>query len=450
MNIALIQPAGATHDLHRLRNQLIDLLSAELSFFADQMDHMERFPSLALLTLAGLLPAEANLTLIDEESAGPDFTRQTLTTGSFDLALVSVMNHQAARAREIGTMLKELGIPSVCGGYYPSAAPERLTESFDSIVSGEAEDTLPRLLNDFSRGNLSPRYISTGGNPAEKFPLPRYDLLTDPALYSHMPLQASRGCIHECTFCTISSLYGRGFRIKDPHRVVEEISRIREVAPRHPLYFCDENLCLDRSWARKLTHALMPLRITFEAYADISIGDDPQLLHCLRQAGCRQLQIGLESLDPQTLAEVSPWKASLLPRYPDLISRIQDAGIEVIGMFIAGFDRDTPDTFKRLNEFIEGTNLYNFNLEWLTPVPGTKIYEKLSAAGRIIEGAWEEEETISFIPAQITPAALQWGSIWLSWQFHQPNRTATRRKYFKSIHRRLLDLSQYPKYFPKS
>lgn len=428
----LVQPAGAARPVIELRHRLIRLLGRRLDFFADAIDERERFPSLSLLTVAGLLPCDFALEYLDEEAAGTAATDERLARGGIDLLLVSMMNDGAHRGLALADRARARGIPSVCGGYYPSACPERVEGRFDAVVVGEAEDTLPALLADLLDGRrLAPRYVSRGDNPPERWPEPRYDLVPDFGRYSNLPLQATRGCPHACAFCAIAPLFGRSHRKKPPARVADEAARLAARAPRRPLYFCDENLTADRPYARALAEALTPLGIRYEAYADLSVAEDPELLRALRASGLFRLQIGLESLDPETLAAVSPRKAAMLPRYAEYVERIQATGIEVIAMFIVGFDRDTRETFAGIDAFMESTGCYNLNVEWLTPVPGTSVYEELRAAGRIVEGAWEREETVSFVPKRISPAALQAGTLWLAWRHAEPARAAARRKRFK-------------------
>jgi radical SAM superfamily enzyme YgiQ (UPF0313 family) len=200
----------------------------------------------------------------------------------------------------------------------------------------------------------------------------------------------------------------------------------------------DENLFLDKQWARKLAEALIPLRINWECYSDIGVGADKELLQLLYKSGCRQMQIGLESLSPVVLDNVSSYKASMRPYYEEYIQNIQAAGIQAIGMFIIGFDQDEFSLFAELDKFLETTSMFNYIVEWLTPVPGTKIFEELAAVGRIRDGLWEKEESISFVPLNISEAEMEYGTIWLSWQFAKPSRRQKRHKYFKQVMKNIL------------
>lgn len=432
----LVAPRGAARPQIALRNRVGDLLRGRLDLFADRADRRERFPPLGLLTVAGLLPNHFHIELCDEE-AGDD-AAVALARGSFDLMMVSMMNDGALRGVELAALARARGVATVCGGYYPSAVPERLAPRFDAVVTGEAEDTVPALLADLAAGRpLRPRYTSRGDNPPESWPAPRFDLIGDPARYSDMPLQATRGCAGGCSFCAIAPLFGRAFRAKPPERVAGEAAALARLAPRHPLSFADENLALAPAYAAELAAALAPLRRRFEAYADLSIADHPGLLDRLAAAGLYRLQVGLESLDPETLAEISPRKAAMLPEYEQRIAAIHAAGIEVVGMFIVGFDRDTRATFAAIDAFCARTRLASVNIEWLTPVPGTAAYDRLAAEGRILPDAWEREETVSFVPKNLTPAALQALTVWLAWRHAAPERVADRRAWFKRIKQEL-------------
>ena len=127
---------------------------------------------------------------------------------------------------------------------------------------------------------------------------------------------------------------------------------------------------------------------------DISVADDPDLLSMLRDSGCAQLLIGLEAPDRLALNGLetrSNWKAKRADGYLEAIRRIQSKGITVNGCFILGLDGQDADSFDRVAAFVAESGLYEVQVTLATPFPGTPLYARLKAQGRLIaDDAWEK------------------------------------------------------------
>jgi radical SAM superfamily enzyme YgiQ (UPF0313 family) len=162
----------------------------------------------------------------------------------------------------------------------------------------------------------------------------------------------------------------------------------------------------------------------------------------MRDSGCQQVLIGLEtpraaSLDGLELR--ANWKLRQQESYKAAIARIQSYGITVNGCFILGLDGDTPEVFDEIFAFVKDSDLYEVQITFLTPFPGTPLYQRLKREGRIIrEGAWElcTLFDINFRPRSMSVDELQSGFLSLAKRLYSESETSERRRKFKAILKR--------------
>lgn len=435
MRVALLAPAGEKTFLHnRLAPALARRLRGVLRFMVDDR---ETIPCLALLCLAAHFPAGTEFLYLDEDYAPPAGTLPALDRFRPDLALVTAISHQAPRAFELLAALRARGIRTLFGGAWATALPGEATRAADTVITGEAERALPEFLADLAAGRAKPLYRGEPEIDLAECPVPRFDLLPDPAAYSKFPLFATRGCPHDCAYCGITPIYGHRLRVKPPARVVGEIRALKRIVPRPFLTFADENLFADAEYGARLLAALEPERIAFECYTDISLGAHPALLRALRRAGCREVLIGLESVVPETLEQESRWKRGRLEEYGALVEAIQSAGIPVFALFMVGMDGDGPDVFDRLLAFCDDTGVANAEFAALSPIPGTRTHARLAAEGRLLPAAgppgWEAHE---YVPRHMGARDLERGILSLYARFHAPDRARRRAARLKGTLRR--------------
>jgi radical SAM superfamily enzyme YgiQ (UPF0313 family) len=266
--------------------------------------------------------------------------------------------------------------------------------------------------------------------------MPRFDLL-DPAKYNRITVQTARGCPHRCAFCASSILLTSRYKTKPVPRILAEIQAIKRIWPRPFIEFADDNSFVHRGHARELLRALAPEGLRWFTETDISVADDPDLLGLMRDAGCQQILIGLESPRRESLHGVElrgDWKLRQQDRYRSAIRRIQSHGITVNGCFILGLDGDTPEVFDDVLAFVRDSELYEVQVTFLTPFPGTPLYARLLEEGRIVRpGAWElcTLFDINFIPRLMTREQLQGGFLRLVKELYSAEETAGRRRRFR-------------------
>ena len=308
---------------------------------------------------------------------------------------------------------------------------------------------------DFLRGGregLKPLYRETrpGSFDLSAAPMPRYDLLrgvSGPELPPHDPLatgqidrlgpynritvQTTRGCPWDCEFCAASKVYGR-YRLKPVRRVLEEIDAVRALWRRPFVEFADDNTFVNRPWSKELLRELCGRDVRYFTETDVSIAADEELLDLLYPSGCRQLLIGFESPRREGLINLdrANWKSRQFDRYLEAIERIQGRGVSVCGCFIVGLDTDTPAIFDELREFIERSRLLEVQITLLTPFPGTRLYDRLAAEGRLLyPGAWDRCTLfdLNFRPRNMTVEQLAEGVMQL-WRDTWNAEAYTRRK----------------------
>jgi radical SAM superfamily enzyme YgiQ (UPF0313 family) len=173
--------------------------------------------------------------------------------------------------------------------------------------------------------------------------------------------------------------------------------------------------------------------------ADVSVADDDELLGLMRDSGCQQVLIGLESPHKSSLDGIelnANWKMKQRDRYLEAITRIQSYGITVNGCFILGLDGDTKNVFDEVYKFVLESSLYEVQITFLTAFPGTPLYERLQREGRVIKSnAWElcTLFDINFTPKDMTTQELQDGFLWLAKTLYSDEVTKERRRKFRRM-----------------
>ncbi len=309
------------------------------------------YPPLGLLTVASLLPADWKKKLTDLNVT--PLKREDLEWA--DYVFISAMNVQEESVREIIGRCREAGARIVAGGPLFTHEYERFP-GVDHFVLNEAEITLPLFLEDVRQGAPKTVYRTDGFAEITTSPLPAFDLIrTGDYLYSI--LQYSRGCPWKCDFCDVTALFGRQHRIKSAAQVIAELDAINSQGHIRSVLFADDNLIGNKrvlklellpaliEWRRRSRPAFM-----FATQLTINLADDDELIALMLEAGFRQIFIGIETPDEETLkgsGKIQNLKRDQLAN----IHKLHHAGFYVAGGFIVGFDTDTPLIFQRQISF---------------------------------------------------------------------------------------------------
>jgi radical SAM superfamily enzyme YgiQ (UPF0313 family) len=416
----------------RAHNPELTALGLTLPGFVERNKIIASLPSLGLLTLAGLTPEKFH---VEYHEIADLKTLPELPT-DFDLVGISTFTAQFYEACEVADFYRAKGIPVVMGGITVTALREQAKEHCTSVVIGEGELLWPELLADFERGALKPCYATDREFDLADAPMPRFDLL-DPAKHNRLTVQTSRGCPHQCEFCASSILLTSRYKLKPVEKVIAEIRAIKRIWPKPFIEFADDNSFVHRDHYRRLLAALAGENIRWFTEADVRVAEDDELLARIRDAGCQQILIGLESPGRTSLYGVelrNNWKLRQQDFYREAIAKIQSYGITVNGCFILGLDGDTRDVFDDVLQFVRESGLYEVQITFLTAFPGTPLYARLQREGRILrERAWElcTLFDINFQPKNMSAAELQSGFLKLGKQLYAAEETRQRRAKFK-------------------
>jgi len=416
----LINPFGV--EVFHPGNILSEICPDYRSLVEFSGDELECMPSLGLLMMGAYFPAEIEVSYIQdhfyydfEHPETPAYFAE-----DFDLVALSGFTMQIPRAYQIADHFRKKDSTVIIGGQHASSLPQEAKTHCDAVIAGEGEDVFPRALKDWLQGQLKPFYYSQKNIPGELIPSPRFELLTEIARYNKVPVQATRGCPYNCEFCSIKAVYGSRYRMRPVANVIRDLEKAKALFPHPHISFADENMLVDTAYAKELVTAMIPLGLTWEAYADITVARNPELLDLLRVSGCLELEIGLETVNPESLKAVSPFKAGQIEKYPEMIKTIQDHGVGVMGLFVVGFDQDGPDTFERLWDFMETNRIFEADLAVLNPLPGSPLYTRLKEEGRILSEDWGRYTwtQINFQPKLMSVEELKKGMLRLHKKSH--------------------------------
>jgi len=239
------------------------------------------------------------------------------------------------------------------------------------------------------------------------FPLPRRGLMNPRAYLIRNTMVTSRGCPHSCDFCYKSSFWGPKYYEGRP---IAEIERELDTVEDGMVFFLDDNLLANRQHARALFNVLRGSGIVWQAAASLDVTRDPGYLDEAYEAGCRSLFVGFESISPENMRGNNK-SVNAMTNYLDACRRFHDSGIMINGSFVFGFDCDGPDVFERTVEFAIKGKILTATFHVLTPLLGTRAFERLDAEGRILHRKWEYYDTdhAVFRPLHMTPDQLESG-----------------------------------------
>ncbi|MFN0137245.1 MAG: radical SAM protein [Phycisphaerae bacterium] len=428
MKIGMIAMSGI-----RAADEELMALGLTLPGVVERSRVVASLPSLGLLTLAGLTPPEIDVQYLEIE----DIRKEPALPGDFDLVAIASFTAQIRDAYRVADVYRERGTPVVMGGLHVTKMPGEAARHATTVAIGEGELLWPTIVDDWRNGRLRRRYEQPAGVwfDLADAPMPRFELLDAPR-YNRFTVQTSRGCPHQCEFCASSILLTPGYSVKPVEKVIAEIRRIKQIMPSPFVEFADDNSFSQRGHYKRLLAALRDERIGWFTEADISIAEDAELLDLMRESGCRQVLIGLESPGADGLDGIElrgNWKLRVQSRYEDAVRTIQSRGITVNGCFILGLDGHTSATFDAIYDFIDRTNLFEAQLTVLTPFPGTPLYERLKRDGRLLEAeAWHRCTLfdVNFVPQGMSPSELRSGLIELARRVYEPAFVQSRRERF--------------------
>jgi radical SAM superfamily enzyme YgiQ (UPF0313 family) len=352
---------------------------------------------MSLLILEALSGNGHRVTIVEEEW-------DPLPLGEkWDLVGITTMTATAPRAYELAKIFRERGARVILGGIHPSVLPEEASQHADAVLVGEAEGIWGRVLEDAARGRLQPFYVNLKPETLH-VPLVNYNSngSTGPMA---APVIAGRGCPFGCEFCSVPRIYGTLLRKVPVDWIVEQVRRSRS----DYLAFLDDNLAADREHSQDLFTVLKDLQAKFIAQVPVRFILDDELFHLAVEAGLKGVFVGFETIEEKSLAHLR--KSVPLEKYALAIKKCRDAGVMLFGSFIFGLDEQDSTIFKRTLDFIMKHQIPTVGAHVLTPYPGTALFDRLAAEGRLLHRNWAfyDHGTPVFIPARMTVEELVQG-----------------------------------------
>ncbi len=329
---------------------------------------------------------------------------------SIDILGLSCITTTVNRGKEIASDYRKIrkanGFESrtMIGGIHASMIPEDVEPHFDQIIVGEAENIILDVLS----GKIKDKIVYTREyKDLDDLPFLNFDLLKESEKMNIFSIMTSRGCPYDCNFCTVTKMFGRGYRAQSPQRVMDEISGYKNGV----IFFSDDHFAANIKRTDQILDLMMEngFNRPWSAQVRTEVTKNPEFIAKMKKAGCTTVYVGLESINLQSLKEMN--KKQGLEDIERTIKVFHDNGIAIHGMFILGNDTDTKDVFERTSDFSIKTGLDYVQYSILTPLPGSRTYSQFEKEGRLLHKKWDFYDGLHVVyrPKNMTPDELQRG-----------------------------------------
>jgi radical SAM superfamily enzyme YgiQ (UPF0313 family) len=387
---------------------------------------MEPLPA---ATLAGLTPPAVDVRFYDDRMETIPFDEPT------DLVAMSVETYTAKRAYQIASEYRRRGVPVVMGGFHPSLCPEEVARYAEAVVTGEAEELWPRVLDDARHGRLEKFYRSTTRPPLK-------GLRPNRAIFRgkrYLPIglvEAGRGCHFKCDFCAVQTVFSQSQTRRPADDILAELKTIRR--GKKLFFFVDDNITSNMAQAKAFFRELIPLGIRWVGQSSINAAHDEEFLDLLVRSGCQGVLIGFESLNPKNLAAMNKTFNTARGGFAQALKNLRKHRVRIYGTFVFGYDGDTSASFDETVDFAEEHAFYIAAFNHLTPFPGTPLYRRLADENRLLYDAWWLDDRYSynripFVPRGMSPEELQRGCLGARRRFYSWKSIA--RRGFDAVNR---------------
>jgi radical SAM superfamily enzyme YgiQ (UPF0313 family) len=351
---------------------------------------------LTLPYLAALTPPDWHVKLVDEQIEDIDYGRQT------DLVAITSWTLHSPRAYDIAAEFRRRGVKVIMGGPHVFFFSQEAKEHCDAIGIGEAEPIWARMLNDAAAGRLEKEYRAPVLTQAQMagLPQPRYDGLNISRYgpFRTYTLQSSRGCPLLCEFCSERLYLSTRYRWRPPKDVVEDV---RSTGSRN-IFFGESNFGGKRTRAMELMEALIPLKVRWSTLWTSNFCEDGEFLDLACRSGLLHVNIGIESIHGETIKNMNK-RVNKVDHYANMFANMRKRGISFSLNFIFGWDNEDMSVFPATLEFLERHKVPAAYFNVLTPTPGTVLFDRLKAEGRVLH-----EDEIERWPGQLCHVQPAW------------------------------------------
>jgi anaerobic magnesium-protoporphyrin IX monomethyl ester cyclase len=325
--------------------------------------------------------------------------------------LTSTINRGRVIAQEYRAVRKAAGLPAhvMAGGIHASMLPHDVEPDADQVIAGEAEP----IFVDLVEGKHAGRIVKGAKvDNLDSLPLPDYSAVIGQRRMPVTPVLTSRGCPYDCTFCSVTEMFGRTYRSQSPERVLEEIMRYNNGGARW-IFFVDDHFAADLDRTDRLLDLMLRnrFRVRWSAQVRTEVTKHPEIVAKMRRAGCMLVYVGFESVNPATLENFN--KRQTVEDIRRSVEVFHKNAIDIHGMFMLGSDSDTKEVFKNTSRFCHDMGMDYAQYAILTPLPGTRIFEQFEREGRLLHKEWSLYDGLHsvFAPRNMTADQLQKGMI---------------------------------------
>ncbi|TET71423.1 radical SAM protein [Candidatus Bathyarchaeota archaeon] len=389
-------------------------------------------PPTASIQLAAYLESKRpqdEITIIDCQAERLDWKdmEKRIETENPHLVAVSSLStcntYLVARALEAAKKVAPDALTITGGQHFTALAEPSLNEYpiLDAVARGEGEETLVEVADALEAGRgfadvkgLTFRHgddiVSTPPRPLipdlDALPMPGYHFVEDHLDRYHFKMMAgdmryaiiegSRGCEHNCIFCTQCNFWGNKWRAKSGKRMAEEMEYCRDNFGAEFLWLTDDNFAFGPradDLFRELNERGLGDELLWFVQARVDdVVNNSESIGEMRKAGNQWVLLGVESGDPETLAD---WRKGIKPGQTHAAIRLlKENDIFAQATLIVGHRRDTHESIEGLRRFVEDVDPDLAIYMILTPFPGTHLYEEASKNGWIEDHNWAHYDMI--------------------------------------------------------
>ncbi len=342
--------------------------------------------------------------VLNENILGRDISLADLHA---DILCLSMLTSSANRGYDIARLFKSQNPQGkvIIGGIHASMMPDEAALYADQVVIGEGE----KVIIDIIEGKITDKFVRTEHIDLDNYEIPDFSLLENNRRMNITPVITSRGCPFDCTFCSVTQMFGKKYRTLSIDNVMKTL---RKLKPKK-VFFYDDNFAAIKSRTYELVDRMKKsnLDIKWSAQVRTDVTNDPKLVEKMADAGCYQVYVGFESINPATLKRFN--KAQGISQIKQAIKVFHDNSIDIHGMFIFGSDDDNKHVFGMTSDFCNDEGIDSAQYAILTPLPGTLVYNDFEKSGRLIHKVWDYYDGLHavFKPKKMTALELQEGMI---------------------------------------
>ncbi len=390
-----------------------------------------KMPRLAMPLLGTILKAKGHDVVVFPEELTPI---DESAVKEADLIMISTITPTAPRAYNLADHFRRMGKIVIMGGAHPSLLPEEALEHTDFVLRGEGDESIVELVEAIEKDgpyeNIKGLSYKDNGkiihNPnrdsavnLDDLPIPNFTLIPNlkPEKLRIYPIMTSRGCPHNCVFCSVTLLFGRKYRFRSKELILEELKMLRK---KQHVFFYDDNFAANRKRTKDLLDGMMKIGFkgSWSAQVRIDIYKDKELMELMKKSGCSLVYVGIESVNPETLKSYK--KGITLKQIVEGVEVFHKYGIRVHGMFVIGADTDSFETIQATLDFAKKIRLDSVQFLILTPIPGSKLFSDWCKENRIFSTQWDlyDGHHVVYYPAMVNVESLQNETIRLHKEFY--------------------------------